>query len=87
MFLNFFSESGLNFGNFSDPEVDEAINQGEVLDWEKRLKMFEGVQKRLMEEAPWVFIGMKGLQIAGRDNVTGLNDWTTSTRWNFVDFA
>ena len=87
VFLNFFSESGLNFGNFSDPEVDEAINQGEVLDWEKRLKMFEGVQKRLMEEAPWVFIGMKGLQIAGRDNVTGLNDWTTSTRWNFVDFA
>jgi peptide/nickel transport system substrate-binding protein len=50
-------EGGFNSGYYSNPEVDELLNQARVsTSQEERARLYAEVQEIVYEDAPWVFV-------------------------------
>ena len=51
------SEGGFNSGYYSNPEVDELLNQARVsVESEERATLYQQLQEIVHEDAPWVFV-------------------------------
>jgi len=74
--------SSLNSAKYSNPKVDELLKQGTLTqDPKARVKIYQAVQKILLEDAPWVFIS-HGVDLAAyRPNVKGFALHPTGAAW------
>ncbi|MBC8584520.1 ABC transporter substrate-binding protein [Youxingia wuxianensis] len=78
--------SSINHSNIDDPELNNLYMQNvSTLDPAERSEANLGIQKILMEQAPWIYIAETGWHYTARENVDGIT-WHTlqDIRWNFV---
>ena len=64
--------AGGNYAFLSDPQIDDMIMKGRTMkDGADRKALYYALQKRIVEQAPWVFL-MNGEQVVGAaKNVKG----------------
>ncbi len=63
-------EGGFNSGYYSNPEVDELLNQARVsTSQEERARLYAEVQEIVYEDAPWVFVANWKQNAVARDAV------------------
>lgn len=68
----FHSEGALNWGKFSDPEVDDLLEQGRAAtELEERQGFYFEAQRRLMELSPELFLIYPTAYFGMSDSVTG----------------
>lgn len=78
--------SSINHSNIDDPELNDLYMQNvSTLDSAKRSEANLGIQKILIEQAPWIYIAETGWHYTAKENVDGIT-WHTlqDIRWNFV---
>ena len=59
MFYRYWHSTGNlnNVANYSNPDIDKLLDQGRaVADPEKRKPIYNDIQKKLTEAAPWVWL-------------------------------
>ena len=63
---------GINTSFYNVPEVDQLLNQAnEETDVAKRKSIFNQAEKKIVEDAPWLFISHAKQQVAIRKRVKG----------------
>jgi peptide/nickel transport system substrate-binding protein len=68
----FHSGSNINLGKFKDPRVDQLLEQGRTtLDRDKRVVIYQDLQRHMAEEAYLIFPYASGATEALRDTVKG----------------
>jgi peptide/nickel transport system substrate-binding protein len=73
MYPQYISEGAFNDGNYSNTEVDEALNNGRTsLDQEVRTEAYRTAQRLIVEEAAMVFIHHDAIVQAWRPEVQGV---------------
>lgn len=86
MFLYFHSKSYVDYSNYDNPKVNQMIESGlETLDDNARKKIYDEVQKIVMDEAPWGFIAYPKYALARKANLKGFT-YYTSNNLRFQDF-
>ena len=78
--------SSINHSNIDDPELNDLYMQNvSTLDPAERSEANLGIQKILIEQAPWIYIAETGWHYTAKENVDGIT-WHTlqDIRWNFV---
>jgi len=86
MFLYFHSKSYVDYSNYDNPKVNQMIESGlETLDDNVRKKIYDEVQKIVMDEAPWGFIAYPKYALARKANLKGFT-YYTSNNLRFQDF-
>ena len=64
--------AGYNWGYYSNPELDELLDQGTAeLDEAKRAEIYDQAQVLLVDDAPALFVYEKRYRLPMRDNVEG----------------
>ncbi|WP_046861844.1 ABC transporter substrate-binding protein [Microvirga massiliensis] len=87
MFLYFHNKSYVNYSNYNNTNVDQLIESGlETLDDNERKRIYDEVQKIVMDEAPWGFIAYPKYTLARKSNLKGLT-YYTSNNLRFQDFT
>jgi len=78
-----------NFGDFSDPVVDEMTKEGKpIFEEEARLQHHYELQRRVIDQAPWAWVAHEPKLLAIRDNIEGWNlDIGNFTRFEELSFA
>ncbi|MDY7099786.1 MAG: ABC transporter substrate-binding protein [Actinomycetota bacterium] len=65
-------EGGFNSGYYSNPEVDELIEQAQVAtDPDERADLYHQMQQLVVEDAPWVFVASWKQNAAMTNEVSG----------------
>lgn len=81
----FHTDSGGPTGNrawYSNPEVDALIDEGKsTLDMEKRIPIYEEIQRKVMEDAVWIPLFSKETVIAMRNGLEGILISPTESHW------
>jgi peptide/nickel transport system substrate-binding protein len=86
MFLYFHNKSYVDYSNYDNKNVDQMIESGlETLDDNARKRIYDDVQKIVMDEAPWGFIAYPKYTLARKSNLSGLT-YYTSNNLRFQDF-
>jgi ABC-type transport system substrate-binding protein len=73
-FLNVFfltsAQGGINTSWYGNPDVDQLLTQAdEETDQAKRKALFNQAEEKIVEDAPWIFIGHMKQQVAVRKRV------------------
>jgi ABC-type transport system substrate-binding protein len=72
VFFNSANKGGVNTSFYGVPEVDQLLNTAnEETDVAKRKDLFNQAEKRIVDDAPWLFIGHMKQQVAIRKRVQG----------------
>jgi peptide/nickel transport system substrate-binding protein len=72
VFFNSANKGGVNTSFYGEPEVDMLLNSAnEETDVAKRKELFNQAEKRIVDDAPWLFIGHMKQQVAIRKRVKG----------------
>ncbi len=72
VFFNSANKGGVNTSFYGEPEVDQLLNAAnEETDVAKRKDLFNQAEKRIVDDAPWLFIGHMKQQVAIRKRVSG----------------
>ena len=72
IFQNFKTGESGNFVNYSNPEVDELIDQGiATTDQEERARIYQEIQALLLEDLPWINLFVANQYEAMKDYVQG----------------
>jgi peptide/nickel transport system substrate-binding protein len=72
IFQNFKTGESGNFVNYSNPEVDELIDQGIAsTDQEERARIYQEIQALLLEDLPWINLFVANQYEAMKDYVQG----------------
>ena len=73
MFFNSANKGGVNTSFYGVPEVDQLLNQAnEETDVAKRKDLFSQAERRIVDDAPWLFIGHMKQQVAHSQARAGL---------------
>jgi peptide/nickel transport system substrate-binding protein len=81
---NFKSGESGNFANYSNPEVDELIDQGiAVTDQEERARIYQEIQALLLEDLPWISLFVANQYEAMKDHVQGYVHIPTGSNASF----
>lgn len=88
IFPNFKTGEGGNFCSYSNPQVDELIDQGiAVTDQAQRAEIYQQIQTILLEDLPWVclYIGQQyeamKTYVMGYEHVPTGSNWTVRKTW------
>jgi peptide/nickel transport system substrate-binding protein len=66
------AEGGFNSGYYSNPRVDELLEQAAVeTDQDVRAELFHEMQRIVVEDAPWVFVANASQIVAHSDDISG----------------
>jgi peptide/nickel transport system substrate-binding protein len=85
-FLYFHSKSYVDYSNYDNPKVNQMIESGlETLDDNARKRIYDEVQKTVMDEAPWGFIAYPKYALARKSGLRGFT-YYTSNNLRFQDF-
>ncbi len=69
----FSSESKTNFSNYKNDTVTHNMNKAkEIINPEKRIEMYRGIQKTIVDDAPWIFLYHPQAGIAFKNNLAGI---------------
>lgn len=72
VFFHSANMGGINTSFYNVPEVDQMLNQAnEETDVAKRKAIFNQAEKKIVEDAPWLFISHMKQQVAIRKRVKG----------------
>src|SRR6266571_3674053 len=72
VFFHSANKGGVNTSFYGVPEVDQLLNSAnEETDVAKRKDLFNQAEKRIVDDAPWFFIGHMKQQVAIRKRVSG----------------
>jgi ABC-type transport system substrate-binding protein len=72
VFFHSANKGGVNTSFYGVPEVDQLLNQAnEETDVAKRKDLFNQAERRIVDDAPWLFIGHMKQQVAIRKRVQG----------------
>ncbi|MCA1648468.1 MAG: ABC transporter substrate-binding protein [Chloroflexi bacterium] len=72
VFFHSSNKGGVNTSFYGVPEVDQLLNSAnEETDVAKRKDLFNQAENRIVDDAPWLFIGHMKQQIAIRKRVSG----------------
>ncbi len=72
-----FHSGGLNFSNFTSPEIDAAMDAGRALsDPDLRKEQYAIVQQILGDEVPYIWIGTNQFGVITAGDVRGIADFT-----------
>ena len=72
VFFHSANMGGINTSFYNVPEVDQLLNQAnEETDVAKRKSIFNQAEKKIVEDAPWLFISHAKQQVAIRKRVKG----------------
>jgi ABC-type transport system substrate-binding protein len=72
VFFHSSNKGGVNTSFYGVPEVDQLLNQAnEETDVAKRKDLFNQAERRVVDDAPWLFIGHMKQQVAIRKRVQG----------------
>jgi ABC-type transport system substrate-binding protein len=72
VFFHSANKGGVNTSFYGVPEVDQLLNAAnEETDVAKRKDLFNQAEKRIVDDAPWLFIGHMKQQVAIRKRVQG----------------
>lgn len=72
VFFHSANAGGINTSFYGVPEVDRLLDQAnEETDTAKRKALFNQAERRIVEDAPWLFIGHMKQQVAIRKRVQG----------------
>jgi ABC-type transport system substrate-binding protein len=72
VFFNSANKGGINVSFYDVPEVDQLLNQAnEETDTAKRKALFNQAENRIVDDAPWLFVGHMKQQAAIRKRVQG----------------
>ena len=72
VFFNSANKGGVNTSFYGVPEVDQLLNAAnEETDVAKRKDLFNQAEKKIVDDAPWLFIGHMKQQVAIRKRVSG----------------
>lgn len=75
-------ESSLNSSKYANPKVDALLLKGcETLDPKARVKIYQDMQKILVDEAPWVFISHAVDMASMRPGIKGFSLHPTGVSW------
>jgi len=75
-------DSSLNSSKYSNPKVDQLLKKGTLtLDPKARVKIYQDLQKILVQDAPWVFISHSLDMAAYRPNVKGFKLHPVGVSW------
>lgn len=75
-------DSSLNSSKYKNPKVDQLLKEGTTtLDPKKRVKIYQDMQKILIDEAPWVYISHASDLYAIRKNVKNFRPHPTGVTW------
>lgn len=78
--LYFRSTSFINHTSYSNPEVDQLIDESlQTMDWTRRREIVTRAQGIIMRETPWVHIAFTGYQFAHQTGLSGLAYYTSNT--------
>jgi len=70
VFFNSVNKGGVNTSFYGTPEVDQLLNQAnEETDQAKRKDLFNQAERKIVDDAPWLFIGHMKQQAALRKRV------------------
>src|SRR5688572_14942803 len=84
IFQNFKSGESGNFVNYSNPEMDELIDQGiAVTDQEERARIYQEIQALLLEDLPWISLFVANQFEAMKDHVQGYVHIPTGSNASF----
>jgi peptide/nickel transport system substrate-binding protein len=84
IFQNFKSGETGNFANYSNPQVDELIDQGiAVTDQEERARIYQEIQALLLEDLPWINLFVANQYEAMKTNVQGYVHIPTGSNASF----
>jgi peptide/nickel transport system substrate-binding protein len=76
------SESGLNFGKYENPQIDEILIRGrETVDIEERKVIYAEMQKILSEELPYIFLFSRQLTAAAHMRVHDITPSALGLWW------
>jgi peptide/nickel transport system substrate-binding protein len=68
--------NGANRGFYSNPKVDELIDDARAtMDLEKRKGLYGEAEKLIWDDAPWIFTHFMKIPIAYRHGITGIHVW------------
>ncbi len=85
-FLYFDDKSYVDYSNYSNPKVNDAIEAGlQTLDDAERKTTYGNIQKTLMDEAPWGFLAYPKYVLARKAALKGFT-YYTSNNLRFQDF-
>jgi len=85
--LYFSSKSFVDYSNYSNPAVDNLIQEGmETLDDQRRKVIYTQVQKTVMHDAPWGFMVYPKYALGRKKNLKGFT-YYTSNNLRFQDFS
>ena len=85
-YLYFHEKSFVNYSNYTNSSVSASIEKGlATMDDKARAEIYKGVQKTLMEEAPWGFLAYPKFTLARKKNLKGFT-YYTSNNLRFQDF-
>jgi peptide/nickel transport system substrate-binding protein len=72
VFFHSDNKGSTNTSFYSVPEIDQLLNQAnQETDVAKRKDLFNQAEKRIVDDAPWIFIGHMKQQVAMRKRVKG----------------
>jgi peptide/nickel transport system substrate-binding protein len=72
VFFHSANKGGVNTSFYGEPEVDQLLNQAnEETDTAKRKALFNQAETRIVDDAPWLFVGHMKQQAAIRKRVQG----------------
>jgi ABC-type transport system substrate-binding protein len=72
VFFHSANKGGVNTSFYGTPEVDQLLNQAnEETDQAKRKDLFNQAERRIVDDAPWLFVGHMKQQAALRKRVQG----------------
>jgi len=72
VFFHSANKGGVNTSFYGTPEVDQLLNQAnEETDTAKRKQLFNQAETRVVDDAPWLFVGHMKQQVAIRKRVQG----------------
>jgi peptide/nickel transport system substrate-binding protein len=72
VFFHSSNKGGVNTSFYGVPEVDQLLNSAnEETDVAKRKDLFNQAERRIVDDAPWLFIGHMKQQVAIRKRVSG----------------
>jgi peptide/nickel transport system substrate-binding protein len=84
IFQNFKTGESGNFVNYSNPEVDELIDQGiAVTDQVERARIYQEIQALLLEDLPWISLFVANQYEAMKDHVQGYVHIPTGSNASF----
>jgi peptide/nickel transport system substrate-binding protein/oligopeptide transport system substrate-binding protein len=65
--------TGYNFSHFTDARTDELLDKARFeTDVKERIKLYSDAEKRIVEEAPWVFLYFYTTHLLRQPNVMGI---------------